>query len=113
MSTILNPQALSEIKELMGPAFPALATRYVEMSQDYLSTIEQGIASGDVKSVVDAAHPFKSSSRQLAADKVADLAAIIEHEGKEYGNITDEMKRSAMALRPAVEEASAALKAEC
>lgn len=89
MSDKLDMTAVNELKELMGPAFPALVERYKVQSTKYIQSITTGIAESDAEKVAQAAHPLKSSSKQLGASDLYELAKTIELEAKEHGAITD------------------------
>lgn len=109
--SLLDAQVLNELKELMGDAIGSLVTRYGELSRDYISAIQAGVAQNDVSLAVDAAHPLKSSSQQLAVMRVYELARVIEIQGNENQVVTQEMRDAAEQLPDMFERSFAALQA--
>jgi len=77
----LDPAVLDDLRALMGNDLRALFDRYLETAVGYVRAIREGVAAGDEAAMRVAAHTLKSSSRQVGALKLADLAQAIEKAG--------------------------------
>lgn len=107
---VLDMQTLAELRELMGEGMAGLVDKYIELSARYLEQIQQGLVSGDVSAIEQAAHPLKSSSIQLSAMQVYEAAKIIEHEAREKKAITPQMREAIEKIGPLLQTAGHALK---
>lgn len=79
----IDQSVFSEMKELMEKKFPIMVKKYLENTGKYITQAEGGLASGNARVVMDAAHPLKSSSAVLGLTEVSDLAADIEEKARE------------------------------
>ncbi len=79
---ILDMKIFNDFADLMEDDLAMILTRHRDASEKYLGAIHEGIASQNFKAVAQAAHPFKSSSQQIGALKVADIAKSMEHLAK-------------------------------
>jgi len=95
---VLDTTVFNEIKELMGDAMGTLVEKYHSQSATYVSEIREGIAAGDAERVARAAHPLKSSSKQLGAMQISELARIIELEAKSAHAVTDTIRNAHSTL---------------
>jgi HPt (histidine-containing phosphotransfer) domain-containing protein len=78
----MKQESLDELKELFGDSINDLLKKYLEDSNSLMNILEKSINSNDIDGIVQTAHPLKSSSRQIGAEKFADIAMKIEHNGK-------------------------------
>lgn len=89
--------------------FGRLRELYVTDSQQLLVALESATAAGDVEAAAKAAHTLKSSSANLGATRVAELAAKMEAEAR--GGQLQETIRQLTELRAAHANALDALNA--
>jgi HPt (histidine-containing phosphotransfer) domain-containing protein len=54
---------------------------FITQGRDRIATAEHGVAAGDVKPIIDAAHALKSSAGNLGAGPLGKCAAEIERRG--------------------------------
>ncbi len=69
---------MNEMKELLGQAFETFIDNYLKASQDYMNAINVGVKERDREMIRSAAHPLKSSSKQVGAKHVGSIAEVIE-----------------------------------
>ncbi len=110
--TILNSEAVAQMKELMEDAFPAVVAQFQQSGGQYVEEIANGIASNDTHRIAEAAHPLKSSAKQMGADQLAGLARTMEHEARAASDVSESMQHNFHAIKAAFEAASTALNAE-
>ena len=79
---ILDKKAFDNFQELMGPNLRIVLLQHMEVAQKYLNTINEALEKSDFEAMCDAAHPLNSSSRQIGAFQVADIAEGIENLSK-------------------------------
>ena len=82
MSDAINLDTIEQLKELLGEKFDGLVTLYLTNGEKYVTSMKAGLVNGDAQAIVDAAHPFKSSSGNLGADALSAVCADIEAKGK-------------------------------
>lgn len=83
VSVIINQAAMEETKSIMQDKFPMMVEYFLEDAKMYVSSIDEGIKSNDVKQVVSPAHTIKSSAFQVGAQKVSEIAKEIEEVASE------------------------------
>jgi HPt (histidine-containing phosphotransfer) domain-containing protein len=81
-SALLDSKLFHDFAELMGDDLAMILGRHIEVSQGYLASIREGVATQNAKLVAQAAHPLKSSSYQIGATRVGDIAKSLEHLAK-------------------------------
>ena len=74
----LDQVAVVKAKSMMKRRFPTMIEYFLEDTQNYLEQIKQGLEEHDYKQLVVPSHTIKSSSRQMGAFTVSDLAREIE-----------------------------------
>jgi len=84
---VLDPRALDQIRALQQPGAPDLLGRiiglYLENSRTLTEQIRAALAAGDATGLLQAAHALKSSSANVGATALADLAGQLEALGRE------------------------------
>ena len=75
---ILNEQILNEAKGLMKDRFPMMVKYFLEDTEMYLGEIQQAIKTNEIENAVSPAHTIKSSSKQLGAEKLSEIAKEME-----------------------------------
>ena len=78
----VDEAANRQMRDLMGEDFADLLETYLSGGEAYVAQILQGFEAQDFAALENAAHPLKSSSRNLGAVRVASLAQNIEHYAK-------------------------------
>lgn len=75
----IDPEVLSDLREVMRGDFAALVRSYLEDAPKQLLALQQAVARGDLEALVGPAHSLKSSSANLGALRVSEIARLIEH----------------------------------
>lgn len=65
----------------MGDQFEMLVLKYCEMAGNLFDEIKQAVSAGDAEGLKKSAHPLKSSSAQLGAVGLAEIAKKLEQLG--------------------------------
>jgi CheY-like chemotaxis protein/HPt (histidine-containing phosphotransfer) domain-containing protein len=74
----LDKEVFASFVALMGKNLPIILARYLDAAHGYLQTIRVSVDAGDFKALFHAAHPLASSSGQVGAKNIAELARKIE-----------------------------------
>ena len=86
-AAVLNDSALAQIRALQQPGGPNLLDKvialYVDSSQSLLEKVRAGLAIGDCRALSEAAHALKSSSANVGATSLAEIARQLEASGRE------------------------------
>lgn len=76
--SILNMAAIHEAKETMKSKFPTMIEYFMEDTEMYINSIKDGMIASNAEEIIVPAHTLKSSSRQMGAAKMSDIAKEIE-----------------------------------
>ncbi len=108
----VDPAALDSIRA-MQPArgeqlVRQLVAAYLDNAAGLLRALEQGYAAGNVDAIRAAAHPFKSSSAQMGALRLAELCRAVEMAARNQqydasGTALAEIREEFAAVRAALE----------
>jgi HPt (histidine-containing phosphotransfer) domain-containing protein len=83
LKRIIEPTALQRIAAMERPGRRGLlervATLFIETSNKQLDALREAVARGDLDAVRLVCHSLKSSSANVGAEALADIAAQIEH----------------------------------
>jgi len=92
----INFEHLNTLAGIMGAAFDELIPAYIEATDEFFKTITQFISEGDIRTAERLAHSLKSSSRNIGAEQLGDLAETMEAglRENELQNFADEFKRA-------------------
>jgi signal transduction histidine kinase/CheY-like chemotaxis protein/HPt (histidine-containing phosphotransfer) domain-containing protein len=86
-AAVLNDSALAQIRALQQPGGPNLLDKvialYMDSSQSLLEKVRDGLAAGDARTLSEAAHALKSSSANVGATSLAEIARQLEASGRE------------------------------
>lgn len=115
MPEIINMQAAKETKQVMGENFSLMIEYFLEDTAMYMNSITEGLASKDAECIKIPAHTIKSSSKQLGADRLSELARQIEYlstdilEGKagDFDKLTslfEELKAAFAEVEPEIKK---------
>ena len=104
----INAQIVNDLMDMMGAEFADLVRVYLEDSPKALSILERSAAANDLDGLIAPAHSLKSTSANLGALMLSDMAKRIEH-GARSGTIgepvllvaqlTHEFQRASTHLR--------------
>jgi signal transduction histidine kinase/CheY-like chemotaxis protein/HPt (histidine-containing phosphotransfer) domain-containing protein len=104
----INAQIVNDLMDMMGAEFGDLVRVYLEDSPKALGILERAAAANDLDGLIAPAHSLKSTSANLGALMLSDMAKRIEH-GARSGTIgepvllvaqlTHEFQRVSMHLR--------------
>jgi HPt (histidine-containing phosphotransfer) domain-containing protein len=79
----INWSRLDEMRRMEAEGMPGLAARlvrvYLENSQRLLGELQAAMASADAEAVRRAAHSIKSTSANIGANRLSQLARSLEH----------------------------------
>lgn len=75
---ILDQEALDEVREVLEARFGQILEFYFEDSDGYIEALRQAVAEDSAEKAVSPAHTLKSSSRQMGAFRVSEIARQIE-----------------------------------
>ena len=109
---LLDTAAVDEARAVFKARFPVMAGYYFEDAAGYVANIRQALSAGNVQAVVTPAHTLKSSSRQMGASGVRELAAEIETGARDAGHGLDWFVRHLAQLEKVFEQTRAAYPAE-
>ena len=104
----IDRSIFDELLEVMGSEFAGLVSVYLEDTPKNIKILAQSAQRGQVEGMIAPAHSLKSTSANLGAIVLSDLAKKIEH-GARNGTLTDpisdaknviaEFERAAVALK--------------
>lgn len=80
--TDVDREVLEELHEIMGDDFATLLLSFLDAAPGLVREIEAGILDGDAKQVILPAHSLKSSSANVGALKLSDIARRMEQDAK-------------------------------
>ncbi|MDH5254771.1 MAG: response regulator [Gammaproteobacteria bacterium] len=99
---VLDPRALEQIRALQQPGAPDLLGRiialYLENSRSLTEKIREALAAGDANALREAAHALKSSSANVGATGLVEIARQLEALGRDgkadaAGGLVDRMSQ--------------------
>ena len=105
----IDRSIFDELLEVMGSEFAGLVTVYLEDTPKNIKILAQSAQRGQVEGMIAPAHSLKSTSANLGAIVLSDLAKKIEH-GARSGTLTDPVGDAKNVIIE-FERASEALKA--
>jgi HPt (histidine-containing phosphotransfer) domain-containing protein len=76
---IIDQTIMSEARAMMKAKFPTMVQYFLEDAATYIADIRAGIDEKSVEKIISPAHTMKSSSRQMGAMRLSDIAKDIEH----------------------------------
>lgn len=81
--TVIDQSVLGELIELMGDDIDEVIDIYLEDAPGYLATLQAAAAENDLNGMIAPAHSLKSSSANLGAIGLSEMAKAIEHGARE------------------------------
>ena len=108
MSALLDTSAVEEARAMFKAKFPTMAGYYFEDAEGYVANIRDAVAAGNVQAIVTPAHTLKSSSRQMGASGVSDVAKEIEAQAREAAHGIDWFARQLARLEEVFAQTRAA-----
>ena len=84
----LDQEIVRDLLDVMGEEFTDLVGVYLEDTPKNLGLLEQAAGRGDVNGLIAPSHSLKSTSANLGAMTLAEIAKRIEHEARS-GTLTD------------------------
>lgn len=103
----IDQDVFNDLQEVMGGDLAALVQSYLRDAPKHLRALQEAAARGDVAAMVAPAHTLKSSSANLGALKLAEIARLIEHGARRgelkapqslVGELSRELSRAAAEL---------------
>lgn len=77
-NSILNQSTIDQTKAIMNDKFSMMIEFFLEDTNTYINTIEEGVKIKNVEMIIAPSHTIKSSASQLGADKLSILAKEME-----------------------------------
>ena len=77
-ATVLDEGVVNAARASLKDKFSMMVEFYLEDAADHIAQIQAGLADDDPRKVVAPAHTLKSSSRQIGATQVGEIAAWLE-----------------------------------
>lgn len=77
-ATALDEGVVNAARASLKDKFSMMVEFYLEDAADHIAQIQAGLADDDPQEVVAPAHTLKSSSRQIGATQVGEIAAWLE-----------------------------------
>jgi len=84
--TLINFTTLDEMKSVMGDVFIQLIPAYLEQSDKMITEMSGLFASGDMDTLERHAHSMKSSSLNVGAENLSEIARELEDTIRSKGN---------------------------
>jgi CheY-like chemotaxis protein/HPt (histidine-containing phosphotransfer) domain-containing protein len=85
----VNQEIIQDLLEMMGSEFTDLVRVYLEDTPKSLALLERSAAEGDAEALIAPSHSLKSTSANLGALQLSEMAKRIEH-GARSGNLGGE-----------------------
>jgi len=83
VSSVIDAEILETLKDSIGEIFNEIIPAYIEQSDQMLNDIEDLLSRGDHKTVERYAHSMKSSSFNVGAINLSDIARILEEKTRD------------------------------
>jgi len=84
--TPVNLTKLEEMKDVMGDIFIQLVPAYLEQSDEMIEAMPELLINGDIETLERYAHSMKSSSLNVGAEKLSDIARELEDTSRSKGD---------------------------
>ena len=78
-SLVLDTDVIRDLVEVMGGEFTDLVRVYLEDTPKAITTLEQAASNGNVEGLIAPSHSLKSTSANLGATSLSELAKRVEH----------------------------------
>ena len=104
---IMDEEVIKDLREALNKKFNIMLEYFIEDSATYMSKIKEGIKDNNVKKIISASHPLKSSSRQVGAMLLGKLSEYIElrsRELEETGGSLAELNENVIELEAVLEK---------
>jgi len=108
---VLDMEAVEDAKDAMKGKFATMVQFYLEDTVAFVEQIEAAVSANETDKIVSPAHTLKSSSAQLGAMQVSDIAQELEaaaREGAGGGNdiasLTQRLRAAFEAVEPKFKE---------
>jgi len=108
-SPALDASIVADLVDIMGEGFPELVRIYLEETPRRVLQLRDAAAEGDADAIVACAHTLKSSSANLGATGLSELARRLEYDAR--GGMTGHLAPIAEAAVIEFERVAAALRA--
>jgi TMAO reductase system sensor TorS len=111
----LDRQVLQGLNEVMQEEFTTILESFLQHAPNRLREIESAVIRQDMQALVPPAHSLKSSSANVGASELSDLAKALEAKGRQadttdlpalYTALRESYRRSKQALRAVIELAA-------
>jgi len=113
----LDAGVIGDLIDVMGDEFTDLVRVYLEDTPKAVALLEQAAASGQAAGIIAPSHSLKSTSANLGAIRLSDLARRLEHGARsgELGSdpvvLVNELKREYLQVAAALNDLIAKVRA--
>jgi CheY-like chemotaxis protein len=91
--TVLDQKVLNDLREVVEEEFGTILRGFIDHAPVLQVDLDAGLATGDVTALVRPAHSLKSSSANVGAMRLSELARTVEHAARQ-----GEMETSAQGV---------------
>lgn len=81
-AVILDEEAVNSAREILKGKYDSMVTVYIENSREYINEMTKALQANDVEAIIRPAHTLKSTSKQMGAMKLSEIAKNIEYMAK-------------------------------
>lgn len=86
MQVMLDEDAVQSARDILKGKYDDMVAMFLDNSRERIDEIKQGIDKDDAEAVIRPAHTLKSTSRQMGAFRLAEIALMVEKEAKAIAN---------------------------
>lgn len=83
---VIHQSTFDNLKQLMGKNFLLILKEYLRTAEAFMVQIQAANSNQDIEELARVAHPLKSSSAQIGAVAVRDIAGRIEDTARTKGD---------------------------
>ncbi len=107
---LIDEKAHNEAKELLGSKFENIIAYFLEDSADYIAKITAAHTEHNYAAMILPAHSLKSSSKQVGAMLLSDIAKAIEQKTKISSNDSENNNKNQTEIAELVDKLQSTFK---
>lgn len=101
---ILDLEAVQNARSILKGKYDDMVTIYITNSWEYVEEMTNAVQANDFEAIIRPAHTLKSTSKQMGAFKLSEIAKDIEHIAKTLANEKAEDDQSFKSIAKSIEE---------
>lgn len=106
MSMMLDENAVQSARGILKGRYDDMVVMFLDNSRERINEIKQGIYKDDAEAIIRPAHTLKSTSRQMGAFRLAEIALMVEKEAKAIVNGDSSLEQSMDHIAQAITDLS-------